>query len=156
MSMVKSADTHPLTWRLDHGSRLDLQSRLRGTRRLRCGAQGAQGDEPRHGAQLVKDSNLRGRGGAGLPHRREVEPGADGPDAGPSTCVCNADEMEPGTFKDRLLMEQLPHQLVESMIVAGWAFQATRAYIFLRGEYILAAERLKRAHCRGQGGRLPG
>jgi NADH-quinone oxidoreductase subunit F len=68
-----------------------------------------------------------------------------GPDAGPKYLVCNADEMEPGTFKDRLLMEQLPHQLVESMIVAGFALQATRAYIFLRGEYILAAERLNQA-----------
>jgi NADH-quinone oxidoreductase subunit F len=68
-----------------------------------------------------------------------------GPDVGPKYLVCNADEMEPGTFKDRMLMEQLPHQLIESMIVAGFALQVTRAYIFLRGEYILAAERLNQA-----------
>ena len=68
-----------------------------------------------------------------------------GEDAGIKYLVCNADEMEPGTFKDRLLMEKLPHQLVEAMIVAGYAIQATRAYIFLRGEYILAADRLNDA-----------
>lgn len=59
--------------------------------------------------------------------------------------VCNADEMEPGTFKDRLLMEQLPHQLIESMIIAGYAIQASKAYIFLRGEYVVAAKRLNDA-----------
>lgn len=66
-------------------------------------------------------------------------------DAGTKYLLCNADEMEPGTFKDRLLLEQLPHQLIESMILAAWAIQATRGYIFLRGEYVLAAERLQRA-----------
>lgn len=55
------------------------------------------------------------------------------------------DEMEPGTFKDRLLMESDPHQLVEAMIVSGYAIQATRAYIFLRGEYIEAARNLNAA-----------
>jgi NADH-quinone oxidoreductase subunit F len=59
--------------------------------------------------------------------------------------VCNADEMEPGTFKDRLLMEGAPHSLVEAMIVAGYAVEASAGYIFLRGEYIEAAERLRRA-----------
>jgi NADH-quinone oxidoreductase subunit F len=59
--------------------------------------------------------------------------------------ICNADEMEPGTFKDRLLMEQLPHQLIEAMILVGYALQVSKAYIFLRGEYVVAAKRLNRA-----------
>ncbi len=59
--------------------------------------------------------------------------------------ICNADEMEPGSFKDRLLMEGVPHQLIEGMIVSAYAIQASRGYIFLRGEYVLAAERLNRA-----------
>ena len=63
----------------------------------------------------------------------------------PTYLVCNADEMEPGTFKDRLLLERDPHQLIEGMIVAGFAIEADVAYIFLRGEYMLAAERLARA-----------
>jgi hypothetical protein len=96
-------------------------------------------------AQLVKDSNLRGRGGAGFPTGVKWSLVPMDADAGTKYLLCNADEMEPGTFKDRLLMEQLPHQLIESMIIAAWAIQATRGYIFLRGEYVLAAERLQRA-----------
>jgi len=59
--------------------------------------------------------------------------------------VANADEMEPGTFKDRLLLEQDPHQLIEGMIIAAYAIQAQKAYIFLRGEYHLAKLRLEQA-----------
>ena len=59
--------------------------------------------------------------------------------------VANADEMEPGTFKDRLLLEGVPHQLVEAMIIAAYTIGANKAYIFLRGEYHLAAKRLQHA-----------
>jgi len=101
----------------------------------------------------VKDSNLRGRGGAGFPTGTKWSFVPMGPDAGEKYLVCNADEMEPGTFKDRLLMEGVPHQLVEAMIVAGYALQATRGYIFLRGEYVLCAERLNAAiaECKAAG-----
>ena len=104
------------------------------------------GMKPLEVQQVVKDSNLRGRGGAGFPTgvKWSVVPmGEDVPR--PKYLVANADEMEPGTFKDRLLMEGDPHQLVEGMIVAAYAIQAEVAYIFLRGEYVLAAERLNRA-----------
>ena len=93
----------------------------------------------------VKDANLRGRGGAGFPAGIKWGLIPMGPDAGAKYLVCNADEMEPGTFKDRLLMECLPHQLVEGMIIAAYAIQAKRAYIFLRGEYVLAAKHLNEA-----------
>lgn len=68
-------------------------------------------------------------------------------DGAPKTkyLVVNADEMEPGTFKDRLLMEGDPHQLIEGVAISAYAIQATTAYIFLRGEYHLAAQRLKQA-----------
>ncbi|MFP1557086.1 hypothetical protein ACLB1T_33545 [Escherichia coli] len=59
--------------------------------------------------------------------------------------LCNADEIEPGTYKDRLLMEQLPHLLVEGMLISAFALKAYRGYIFLRGEYIEAAVNLRRA-----------
>jgi NADH-quinone oxidoreductase subunit F len=101
--------------------------------------------QPAEVTQLVKDSNLRGRGGAGFPTGVKWSLVPMGPEAGRKYLICNADEMEPATFKDRLLMEQQPHQLIESMIIAAWAIQATRGYIFLRGEYVLAAERLRRA-----------
>jgi NADH-quinone oxidoreductase subunit F len=96
--------------------------------------------------QVVKDSNLRGRGGAGFPTGQKwsfVPMGDDAPH--PKYLVANADEMEPGTFKDRLLMEGNPHLLLESMIVSAYAIQADVAYVFLRGEYTTAAERLTRA-----------
>lgn len=105
----------------------------------------ALGMSPQDVQAVVKDANLRGRGGAGFPAGIKWGLIPMGPDAGDKYLVCNADEMEPGTFKDRLLMECLPHQLVEAMIIAGFAIQAKRAYIFLRGEYLLAAKNLNEA-----------
>ncbi len=95
---------------------------------------------------LVKRSNLRGRGGAGFPTAMKwsfVPMSADAPH--PKYLVANADEMEPGTFKDRVLMEGDPHQLIEGMAVSAYAIQADIGYIFLRGEYRTSADRLSRA-----------
>lgn len=95
---------------------------------------------------LVEESNLRGRGGAGFPTAQKwsfVPMGNDAPR--PKYLICNADEMEPGTFKDRLLLEGNPHQLIEGMIVSAYTVQADVAYIFLRWAYKLAAERLESA-----------
>jgi NADH-quinone oxidoreductase subunit F len=94
----------------------------------------------------VKESGLRGRGGAGFPTGQKwsfVPMGAGAPH--PKYLVVNADEMEPGTFKDRLLMEGDPHQLVEGVILSAYAIEADVAYIFLRWAYALAADRLERA-----------
>ncbi len=94
----------------------------------------------------VKASGLKGRGGAGFPTGMKwsfTPIGADAPK--PKYVVCNADEMEPGTFKDRLLMERDPHQLIEGMIIAGHATEADIGYIFIRGEYHLSAARVRRA-----------
>src|SRR5215475_9561551 len=95
---------------------------------------------------LIKKSGLRGRGGAGFPTGMKwsfVPMGQKAPH--PKYLVVNADEMEPGTFKDRALMERDPHQLIEGMIVAAYAIEADIAYIFLRGEYVCAQERLGKA-----------
>jgi NADH-quinone oxidoreductase subunit F len=95
---------------------------------------------------LVTKAKLRGRGGAGFSTGMKwsfVPMGKDAPR--PKYLLANADEMEPGTFKDRLLLEGDPHQLIEGMIVAAYAIQADIAYIFLRAEYTLAAKRLSRA-----------
>jgi len=96
--------------------------------------------------EVVKQSTLRGRGGAGFPTGMKwsfVPMGEAAPH--PKYLVCNADEMEPGTFKDRLLLEGDPHQLIEGMIIAARAIEADIAYIFLRGEYVLSAKRLEEA-----------
>ena len=94
----------------------------------------------------VKDANLRGRGGAGFPAGVKwslVPRGDDAPH--PKYLVANADEMEPGAFKDRLLLERHPHQLLEGMMLAAYAIEADVAYVFLRGEYVSAAKRLRTA-----------
>lgn len=91
--------------------------------------------------QLVKDSGLRGRGGAGFSTGMKWSFVPMGPDAPrPKYLVVNADEMEPGTFKDRVLLEGDPHQLIEAVILASYAIQADVCYIFIRREYVLAAK----------------
>ena len=95
---------------------------------------------------LVKQANVRGRGGAGFPAGQKWSFSPTGPDVRrPKYLVVNADEMEPGAFKDRVLMEGDPHQVVEGAIVASYAVQADVAYIFLRRAYEPASARLKRA-----------
>ncbi len=95
----------------------------------------------------IKNSRLRGRGGAGFPTGMKWSFVPMGDKAGPGHkyLIANADEMEPGTFKDRLILEQDPHQLLEGMMLAAFTIQADIAYVFLRGEYVLAAERLTQA-----------
>lgn len=103
----------------------------------------AGGLTPEDVLDRVKESGLKGRGGAGFPTGLKwsfvpTEPGQ-------KYLVVNADEMEPGTFKDRLLMEGDPHLLLEGMVVAAYAIGASKAYIFLRGEYTASEAALARA-----------
>jgi NADH-quinone oxidoreductase subunit F len=101
---------------------------------------------PQEVTAMMKASNLRGRGGAGFPTGQKwsfVPMGEDAPR--PKYLIVNADEMEPATFKDRLLLEGNPHQLVEGIILEAYAVQADIAYIFLRDEYRLAAKLLDAA-----------
>jgi len=105
--------------------------------------------------QLVKDSNLRGRGGAGFPTgmKWSFVPMGEAAGSGHKYLICNADEMEPGTFKDRLLLECDPHQLIEGMILSAYTIGADVSYIFIRAEYLLAAELLRQgiADCYAKG-----
>ncbi len=104
------------------------------------------GMSPQDVTNEVKDSNLRGRGGAGFFTGLKwtfVPMGDAAPH--PKYLVCNADEMEPGTFKDRLLLEADPHQLIEGIVLASYAIEADVAYVFLRGEYTIAEDRMNRA-----------
>jgi len=106
----------------------------------------ANGLSPEAVLQQVKDSGLKGRGGAGFPTGLKwsfVPMGDNAPKQ--KYLVVNADEMEPGTFKDRLLMEGDPHLLIEGMIIAAYTIQASTAYIFLRGEYTGSEKALKQA-----------
>ncbi|MBU0595508.1 NAD(P)H-dependent oxidoreductase subunit E [Candidatus Bipolaricaulota bacterium] len=92
----------------------------------------------------VRDAGLRGRGGAGFPTARKWQAARD-TDSTDCLVVCNADEGEPGTFKDRLLLEGAPHLVIEGMAIAGYAVGASRGLIYLRGEYTAAADVLNRA-----------
>ncbi|MGX6446589.1 NADH-quinone oxidoreductase subunit NuoF [Patulibacter sp. S7RM1-6] len=91
----------------------------------------------------LKDSGLRGRGGAGFPTGMKASFIPQG--KMDKYLVCNADESEPGTFKDRELIQKNPHSLIEGMIVAAYAVGANKAFIFIRGEYVQQAEILEAA-----------
>lgn len=98
---------------------------------------------PEQVLQIVKDSGLRGRGGAGFPAglKWSFMPKGDLP----KYIICNADEGEPGTYKDRILMEENPHLILEGMLICAYATGATVGYIYVRGEFRRAIDRLQRA-----------
>jgi len=100
--------------------------------------------EPAQLIDLIKDSGLRGRGGAGFPTglKWQFVAKASGPQ---KYVICNADEAEPGTFKDRVLIEGDPHSVIEAMAIAAYAVGASEGYVYVRGEYALAQERLRLA-----------
>jgi NADH-quinone oxidoreductase subunit F len=118
---------------------LPVYERRGGYRALRR----ALGMNPEEVLNQIMESGIRGRGGAGfqmgkkasfLPHGAMVK-----------YLVCNADESEPGTFKDREIMQKSPHMLIEGIAIAAWAAEIDRAFIYIRGEYILQAEILEAA-----------
>ncbi|ACL30531.1 NADH-quinone oxidoreductase subunit NuoF [Buchnera aphidicola] len=145
--ILRISETHPLTWRLrddqktvwikeycDKNGYLSLKKALKEML-------------PEDVINIVKESGLKGRGGAGFStglkwslmsqnHSYTRERGY---------LICNADEMEPGTYKDRLLIEKIPHQLIEGIILSAYALNVSRAYIFLRGEYVQAEHILKQS-----------
>ena len=100
--------------------------------------------QPADVVELVKNAGLQGRGGAGF--GTGLKWSFMPPDAGkPKYLVCNADESEPGSFKDRLLMERGPHQLLEGLLIGAFAIGAEKSFVYIRGEYSLAANVLQQA-----------
>jgi NADH-quinone oxidoreductase subunit F len=93
--------------------------------------------------QQIMDSGLRGRGGAGFPTGRKASFLPHGDMV--KYLVCNADESEPGTFKDRELMQKSPHMLIEGLAIAAWAAEISTTFIYIRGEYVLQADILEAA-----------
>jgi len=85
--------------------------------------------------EAIIESGLRGRGGAGFPSGTKGKSTALTCEDCLKYVVCNADEGEPGTFKDRIIMETDPHSLIEGMLIAAWSIKATKGYIYIRGEY---------------------
>ncbi len=99
---------------------------------------------PAHVLREVSESGLVGRGGAAFPTGRKWQAVAAAP-ARPHFLVCNADESEPGTFKDRVLMEEDPFAIVEAMTIAAFATGVEQGFLYIRGEYPLATERMEHA-----------
>jgi NADH-quinone oxidoreductase subunit F len=99
---------------------------------------------PEDVVEEVKKATLKGRGGAGFPTGLKWSFLAK-PEGVPRYLLCNADESEPGTFKDRYLMEKIPHLLIEGMIVSSYALGSNLSYIYIRGEYMWVLEILEKA-----------
>ena len=121
LANIEKTDSHTLKVYQSHGGYEGLRKVLKTM-------------EPAEVIDLVKSSNLRGRGGAGFPCglKWSFLP-KDHP--GPVYFCMNADESEPGTFNNRILMEEDPHQVIEGLIISCYATKASRAYIYLRYEY---------------------
>ena len=94
--------------------------------------------------EIIKESGLRGRGGAGFPAGIKWEAVRKAPGT-KKYVICNADESEPGTFKDRVILEGDPFTIIEAMLIAAYAVGADEGYIYIRGEYQLALERVEKA-----------
>jgi NADH-quinone oxidoreductase subunit F len=92
----------------------------------------------------VQGSAVRGRGGAGFPTGNKWNFVPKNTDK-PHYLLCNADESEPGTFKDRVILEHLPHMMIEGMIIGSYAIQAAKSYVYIRGEYTYAIEIVEKA-----------
>ena len=92
---------------------------------------------------MIRDAGLRGRGGAGFP--TGVKWGFLPKDDRPRYLICNGDESEPGTFKDRVLLEDYPHLVLEGLIISCYAVRVRLAFIYLRGEFFLGARRVQAA-----------
>lgn len=137
LANVDKPDSHKIeTYLAGGGYRL-----ARGT--ILGDVEGVAWRSPQQVIDEVKAANLRGRGGAGFP--AGVKWGFLPAGVYPRYLVVNADESEPGTFKDRMIMEYDPHQLIEGIILAAYAIGTERAFIYVRGEYYFAAERLNDA-----------
>lgn len=102
-------------------------------------------EEPEKVVEEIAASGLRGRGGAGFPTGIKKKAAAGATTAGVKYVVCNADEGEPGTFKDREIMENDPHLLVEGMAIAAYGIGAAKGFIYIRGEYYRSIDLLQKA-----------
>ncbi|CUR53092.1 NADH-quinone oxidoreductase subunit NuoF [Buchnera aphidicola] len=137
-------ETHPLTWRLNSKiSPIWIKEYIKTNGYLAI-LKTLKNFQPNEIINLIINSKLKGRGGAGFPTGVKWNLMMNNTKK-TRYLICNADEMEPGTYKDRFLLENLPHQLIEGMLIAAYALKASCGYIFLRGEYYVAEKNLKKA-----------
>ncbi|CAA3704362.1 NADH-quinone oxidoreductase chain F [Candidatus Portiera aleyrodidarum] len=127
----KSKETHPLTWRLNKEGNAILLNEYIQKDGYNAVKRTLNKLSPNEVITKIKESGLKGRGGAGFITGIKWSLTNE-----KSLLLCNADEMEPNTYKDRLFLEQEPHLLIEGMIIAAYANNSKKGYIFIRGEYI--------------------
>lgn len=143
--ILRTAETHPLTWWLNEKKDVVWMIEYKKKNGYRAFEKSIKTMTPDMIIDLVKQSKLKGRGGAGFYTgiKWSLMPKSDSHPI--KYLLCNADEMEPGTYKDKFLMEKIPHQLLEGILISAFALGVTRSYIFLRGEYVHAKYILKKA-----------
>lgn len=143
---TRSPETHPLTWRLRNDQKTVWIKEYSSKNGYLCLKKILKNMSSENVIDTIMKSGLKGRGGAGFSTGLKWSlMFSEKSSTAIRYLICNADEMEPGTYKDRLLIEQLPHQLIEGIILSSYALKVSRAYIFLRGEYIKAAHILKKS-----------
>ncbi|VFP83585.1 NADH-quinone oxidoreductase subunit NuoF [Buchnera aphidicola] len=143
--ILKNPETHPLTWRLNEPCKTVKMAEYCNTNGYQALKKCLKNMNYKEIISLVKKSGLKGRGGAGFPTGIKWSLMSTSSITNTRYLICNADEMEPGTYKDRFLIEYLPHQLIEGIIISAFALQAKCGYIFLRGDYYLSEKILIQA-----------
>ncbi|WP_295164708.1 NADH-quinone oxidoreductase subunit NuoF [uncultured Buchnera sp.] len=144
-NIIRTEETHPLTWRLRNDQKtvwIKEYCKKNGYFSLKKALKTMSPEDVIH---LIKESGLKGRGGAGFSTGLKWSLMSKNKSSKVRYLLCNADEMEPGTYKDRFLMEKIPHQLIEGILLSAFALNVSRGYIFLRGEYITAEHILKKS-----------
>ncbi|AAO26881.1 NADH dehydrogenase I chain F [Buchnera aphidicola str. Bp (Baizongia pistaciae)] len=145
--LSRTSETHPLTWRLNAQQDtvwIKEYKRKNGYRAFEKVVNHMTSEDV---IDLIKQSGLKGRGGAGFLTglKWSLMPPLNDEYGYTRYLLCNADEMEPGTYKDRFLMEKVPHQLLEGILISAFALSVTKSYIFLRGEYVNTERILKQS-----------
>ncbi|CAL4319963.1 NADH-quinone oxidoreductase subunit NuoF [Buchnera aphidicola] len=143
--ILRIPETHPLTWRLREDQKTVWIKEYISKNGYFSYQKTLKEKTPESVVSIIKKSGLKGRGGAGFLTGVKWSLMLQNDSVKTRYLLCNADEMEPGTYKDKLLIEKIPHQLIEGILLSAFALNVSRAYIFLRGEYIKAEEILKKA-----------
>ncbi|QTM69328.1 NADH-quinone oxidoreductase subunit NuoF [Buchnera aphidicola (Hormaphis cornu)] len=141
----RTAETHPLTWRIREDKQVIWIDEYRKKQGYVALEKVLKSMTPQEVLNLVKQSELKGRGGAGFPTGVKWNLVLQNIHNNLCFLICNADEMEPGTYKDRFLIENIPHLLIEGIIISAFTLGAQCSYIFLRGEYVRCESYLKKA-----------
>ncbi|XBC39873.1 MAG: NADH-quinone oxidoreductase subunit NuoF [Buchnera aphidicola (Chaetogeoica yunlongensis)] len=148
INIIRTPETHPLTWRLNvKQDNVVWIKEYKSKNGYLAFEKSIKNMTPKEVINLVKESGLKGRGGAGFftGVKWSLMPPLSDEYGFVRYLLCNADEMEPGTYKDRFLMEHLPHLLLEGILISSYALNVTNSYIFLRGEYVDVEKILKKS-----------